>query len=425
VCTISITADTSDTIGTVGIVTFTTDLGALDAGYIEFGRDQSYGMRAPLDLGAADYRTLLLGMTQSSDYHYRVVVKSGDQVCESADAVISTGSAPSDVPALNFSASQAEKVAPGFLVTSTLNLGMGQGGGASYALIYNHEGELVWWYQSSIGASRAAISHDSRYMYLQDPNPGGQGGGNSGRIAMDGSGEESVAVERGHHDLCVVEDGVLFLTGGGTESCGEVTKLADDGSTTTIYDIRQAFGDTFQGGGNDPCHCNSIHYNDDDDTITMSCLSQNAYVKVGMDGTLHWVLGGNGSQSHFTGDIEWNRQHGHHMVSPTRLVFFNNSGLGAPGGGMMGGGNSVAVELQLDLDSMVATRTRAFEGGHGSQTFGDAQMLLNGNLLVNYCNDGVIVEVDSEDQLVAEWTFPGGVGYSNQRPSLYGLAPRH
>jgi len=411
----------------VGIVTFTTDLGAVDAGYIDFGLDESYGMRAPLDLGAADFRTLLLGMTQNSEFHYRVVAKSGDQICESADAVISTGSAPSDVPTPSFSASQADKVAPGFLVTSTNNMGGGsQGGGASYVLIFNHEGALVWWYPTSLGSvSRAGLSHDSQYMYVLEPNPGGQDGGQSARIAMDGSGEEDLSVTRGHHDLCIVEDGVLILTGGGTDSCGEVTKIADDGSTTTLYDIRQAFGDTFQAGANDPCHCNSIHYNPADDTITMSCLSQNAFVKVGMDGTLHWVLGGNGSQSHFSGDIEWNRQHGHHMVSPTRLVFFNNNGLDPAEGGMMGGGgSSLAVEMQLDLDTMGATRTRVFDGGHSSQTFGDAQILLNENLLVNYCNDGVILEVDTDDQLVAEWTFSGGIGYSNQRPTLYGLPPR-
>lgn len=425
-CTIDITADTSETIGTVGIVTFTTDLGAVDGGYIDFGPDTTYGMRAPLDLGVADFKTLLLGMTQNSDFHYRAVVKSGEQICESVDATISTGSAPSSVPAVNFSVSQAEKVAPGFLVTSTLNLGMGQGGGSSYALIYNHEGQLVWWYETSLGGvSRAAISHDSKYMYVQEPNPSGSTGGRSARVAMDGSGEEILDVARGHHDLCVVADGALFLTGGGTDSCGEITKFADDGTISTVYDIRQAFGDTFQSGANDPCHCNSIHYNDADDTITLSCLSQNAYVKIGMDGTLQWVLGGNGSQSHFTGDIEWNREHGHHMASPTRLVFFNNNGLGAPTGMMGGGGSSLAVEMQLNLDTMVATRVRTFDGGHSSGTFGDTQILLNDNLLVNYCNDGVILEVDSEDQIVAEWTFPGGIGYSNQRPSLYGLAPRH
>lgn len=425
-CTIDVTAITSETIGTVGIVSFTTDLGAVDAGYIDFGLDESYGMRAPLDLGAANFRTLLLGMTQNSEFHYRVVVKAGDQICQSADAVISTASAPSDVPTPNFSVSQADKVAPGFLVTSTNNLGGGGGGGATYVLIFNQDGALVWWSPTSLGSvSRAGLSHDSKYMYVLEPNPGGQDGGQSVRIAMDGSGEEDLSVTRGHHDLCIVEDGVLILTGGGTDSCGEVTKIADDGSTTTVYDIRQAFGDTFQTGANDPCHCNSIHYNPADDTITMSCLSQNAFVKVGMDGTLHWVLGGNGSQSHFTGDIEWNRQHGHHMLSATRLVFFNNNGLDPAEGGMMGGGgSSLAVEMQLDLDTMVATRTRAFDGGHSSQTFGDAQILLNDNLLVNYCNDGVILEVDSEDQLVAEWTFSGGIGYSNQRPTLYGLPPR-
>lgn len=424
-CGVEVTAATSETIGTVGIITLTTDVGALDGGYIDFGKDTTYGMRAPLNLGETGYRTLLLGMSQGSEYHYRIVLKSGDNVCASADAVITTGSAPEGVPSVTFSALQPDKVAPGFLVTSTLNLGGGGGGGGggsgNYALIYNHLGELVWWREVSIGAaSRAAISHDTKYMYVRDANPGGQVGGKAARITMDGSVEEVLDVPRGHHDLCIVPDGVLFLSGGGTDSCGEIVKMADDGALSTIYDIREAFGDTFQAGSNDPCHCNSIHYNAEDESISVSCLTQNAYFKIGTDGELKWRLGGNGSQSQFAGDIEWNRQHGHHMVTPNRIVFFNNNGLtqGA------GGGASLAVQLDLDLENMTATRSRAYDGGHSSMTFGDAQVLDNENLLVTYCNDGFIREVDTDDEAVAEWTFTGGVGYALQRPSLYGLPPR-
>ena len=49
----------SDAISTVGILTFSTDLGAVDGGYIEFGLDESYGLRAPIGVDEAEYRTLL------------------------------------------------------------------------------------------------------------------------------------------------------------------------------------------------------------------------------------------------------------------------------------------------------------------------------------------------------------------------------
>src|SRR5690606_2177513 len=94
---VHVEATRSDAIGTVAIVTVTTPH-ALDEGYIEFGPDQSYGLRAPLNVQASDYRTVLLGMRQQTDYHYRLVARSGESGCTTPDAVFSTGSAPARVP---------------------------------------------------------------------------------------------------------------------------------------------------------------------------------------------------------------------------------------------------------------------------------------------------------------------------------------
>jgi hypothetical protein len=173
--------------------------------------------------------------------------------------------------------------------------------------------------------------------------------------------------------------------------------------------------------GDDPCHCNSIRYNDFDDSVSVSCRYHTAYIKVGMDGTLHWVLGG--PSSHFTGDDEWNQQHGHHLLSPTRIVFFNNHGLGplmpvfdVP---------SNAIELELDLTNMVATRTRFYEGELSSATLGDAQLLPGGNLLIDFSNQALIREVAPDDSVVTEWEVPmRSLGYANHHPTLYAPAPR-
>ena len=119
------------------------------------------------------------------------------------------------------------------------------------------------------------------------------------------------------------------------------------------------------------------------------------------------------------GDIDWNAQHGHHLINPERLLFFNNGGLQetsrtgvAP--------TSLAVELQLDLEQMTATRVWTYDGGLFSQTLGDVQRLANGNTLVTYSNAGVLHEVDPQGELLQTWEFPDGIGYASHRTSLYG-----
>src|SRR5690606_14171671 len=117
------------------------------------------------------------------------------------------------------------------------------------------------------------------------------------------------------------------------------------------------------------------------------------------------------------------------MVTKDRILFFNNNGLGAPGaggpgGGMMGGGgSSLAVEMQLDLEAMTSTLGWTYDGGESSSTLGDVQRLPNGNTLITYSNAGLSHEVDAAGELVQIYTFPGGVGYAEHRPTLYGAPP--
>lgn len=417
-CEFAVMAELSDAISTVGIVTFTTTLGTLDAGQIEFGLDTAYGMSAPIDVEATGYRTLLLGMTPETTYHYRILAQAGGEVCVSDDAEITTGPMDSAVLLPTLSPEAAAAATPGFLVVSNQSGGGGGGGGGGMVVIFDKQGQPVWWSESGIGgATRARMTWDGRYMYARDGNPSGANMGQVVRISMDGLEAETVAVPYSHHDVGVMPDGgMLFFTSDGSEECDTVTKLSTDGELIPIYDVRQAFGDAFDGGSNDPCHCNSIHYNVEDDSISFSCLNQNAYVKITAEGELLWVLGGNNGQSHFTGNgSEWDRQHGHDFITPTRFVFFNNNG----SGGSMDS-NSLAVEVELDLVAMTATRVWEYDGGNASQTLGDATRLPNGNTLITYSNPGVIHEVNPSAELVQEWDFPSGIGYVEYRDSLYG-----
>src|SRR5690606_21714779 len=123
-------------------------------------------------------------------------------------------------------------------------------------------------------------------------------------------------------------------------------------------------------------------------------------------------------------DAQWNRNHGHQMLTPTRILFFNNNGLGGPEQRVSTNSNSsLMLELELDLDERTATRIWAYDGGNSSQTLGDVQRLPNGNTHATYSNAGLMHQVDADGTLVQEWDFPRGTGYASHRATLYGPPP--
>src|SRR5690606_21446657 len=228
-CVIQVNTTLSEYVPTVGIVTFSSDLAPVTGGYIEFGLDTNYGQQAPIDLTTDDHRTLLLGMTAETEYHYRIVARAGSAWCRSEDYVLTTGAVPDEVARPTLHVSASEKVAPGYLLTSAQAATRGKG---FYFTIYNHLGQPVWWYHSPIGNMlvRTKLSWDGKFIYGRDGNPGARPGGQVVRISLDGAVEERLSVDTGHHDFAVTPDnGVLFLTGGGGDECGQIQKWTVDG----------------------------------------------------------------------------------------------------------------------------------------------------------------------------------------------------
>jgi hypothetical protein len=404
-CSIEASASVAQKIASVVAVTFTSDLPGATEAYVEFGEDTAYGFAAPVALDAADPRALLLGMPFESEVHYRVVVKSAAGVCRGEDATITTGAPPQGAPAVMPTVAREAEVTPGFIV-------LGVTGG--WATIYNHEGDLVWAYKTSLTGvmPRVDFTYDASFIIGRDGNPSGQAGGQIRRIALDGATDEPIALDRSHHDFTATPDnGIVFFTGH-TDNCGKLVKMSADGAFTDLFTVADAFG-SLSGMGNDLCHMNSLHYHAFDDSISFSVLTQNAYVKISSGGELQWVLGGDASD--FSGDgAEWTRQHGHAMPDERHVLFFNNRSNNQ---------TALAVEVELDLEAMTARRVLEYEGGGSSQTLGDVQRLPNGNTLVTYCNDGLQHEINPEQELVRSFAWSGGVGYATHRPMLYGPPP--
>jgi hypothetical protein len=401
-CTITAMSSVSTAIPTVGVVTWSTDLAGLTDARIEFGLTTAYGSTAPVSLTQPSYRTLLLGMKPSRMVHYRVVARAGQSECVGPDQTFMTGALGNNVPTVERETNDATALAGGYLVGTVSQSGS--------AFILDADGDIVWWFGSG-NASRAILSADSRYMWFLATNQAG-GNPNVRRVAMDGVGGMEMHPEFGdaHHDLVVLPDdsvGFLQYYMGGRD---RVMERAPDGTVRQIVDIPTAHGGTTEN------HSNSIQYFAPDDSYTVSDLDQNCYVKVSRQGQVAWVLGGDTSD--FTGPgATWNREHGHQMLAPNRILFFNNGNNGA---------NSIAREVTLDLTAMTAANTWQYDGDENSNTLGDVQRLWNGNTLVTYSNAGTFHEVNAAGTLLESISFSvgGGVGYATKRQSLYGPGPK-
>lgn len=419
-CTFTVTPTVSSAIATVGIVEWSVDLPSVDGASIEFGLDTNYGMTAPVDLAEPNYRTLLLGMKGGQEYHFRVRASGGGTECQSEDFTLETGLVPNALPRPTFSTPNPAGLAGGFFVSGFYQ---GQGPGGAYAFILDVDGEFVWYFSDSQGLNSVTsvkMTYDGNSMWMRNDNVStAPNGGAVVRVSMDGLEiERAEGLNATHHDFAVLPDGTLGLLAYG-EGCDVVLERAPDGTVREIFNLQDAHGST-------TCHTNSIHYHPDDDTYTVSDLGGGAfgggganndiYVKFTRAGEIVWVLGG--SPSDFTGDgADWSRQHGHHLFSADRLLFFNNREANQ---------SALAVELQLDLTQMTATEVWRYDGNIPDAVMGDVQRLDNGNTLVTYSVAGTVHEVDASGALVQEFSWLAGatLGYATKRSTLYGPPPR-
>jgi hypothetical protein len=390
----------SSAIPTVGIVTWSADLAGITEARIEFGPTNAYGITAPVNLAQPSYRTLLLGMKASRTYHFRIVARAGQSECAGPDQTLTTG-ALTGVPTINRTTNDAGALAGGYLVGSISQTGS--------SFILDADGDVVWWFASG-SASRAQMSYDGQFMWFLATNQGG-GSPNVRRVAMDGTGLEMHS-EFGdaHHDIVVLPDESVGFFQYYMNGRDRLMERSPDGMVHQIVDVPTAHGGVTNN------HSNSIQYYAPDDSYTFSDLDQNCYVKVSRQGQVAWVLGG--STSDFTGPgATWTREHGHHLIAPNRLLFFNNGSNGS---------RAVIREVTLDLTAMTATGSWQYEGNLTSNTLGDTQRLWNGNTLATYSNAGTIHEVNPTGELLQSLSFSanGGIGYSMKRRSLYGPPPK-
>ncbi len=409
-CSIIPMATLSEHIATVGIVTFTTDT-TVETAKVEFAPAAGgTTITAPVDVAAAEYRTLLLGMKPDTVYNYRVIVNDN---CTSDEQQLTTSTIPLtvDVPDIDVTPGMS----PGYYVVSIT-------GGAEQNIILDGDGDIVWYgpvateeggFGGTGGNSRAKLDFESKYMWSVAGNPAcctGSGGMN--RVSMDGSEVETSfdEVDKRHHDVTALPGGVMtFLVHSG--ECSAIVERSPDGSVKTVVSDTS----TLYPKGME-CHPNSIHYHVEDDSYTLGDRLASLYVKIKRDGELVWQLGAaNPKGPIFAGAGTWDINHGHHMFmqdGKLHFLLFNNGEFG---------GNSIVREFELDEANMMATPTWTYDEDLDASVLGEVQRLPNGDTMIVYTENGIIREVDSASETVGEFSLAGcQIGYVDYRPTLYG-----
>ena len=430
-CTVTVQSSSlSSMISTVGIVTFSTTASSPSEAHIDFGLDTSYGMTAPVDLSAASYRTLLLGMKASKTYHYRISVTGKTGTCTSADTSLATGALPNGkLPNLTITTKNAAALYGGFLVTGQFVMGGGSSGAPAFIL--DKDGAYVWWYTVANGdVTGVTMSYDGKYLWTNSVNVP-QGTAHVHRTSMDGLTDEDDSSQFTglSHQLTILPDETVAFYAYGSNGCDDVKLRSPSGTVTTVVNAKTAHG------GSAGCHVNGIYYDKSDDTLVFSDLDNNCLTKVTRSGQTVWVLNGGvgGIASTFNnGTLLWKGgEHGFHILAANDILLFNNNSTINFGGGTWGsaagdGSGSVALELKLDATGKTATQVWSYKASPGidNQVLGDVQRLPNGNTIVDYATKGAIHEVDANGNVLQTITTSNSFGYMQKRATLYGPPPR-
>jgi hypothetical protein len=382
---------------TVGIVTWSITASGVTAAHIDFGLDTTYGMTAPVDLTAASYRTLLLGMKPAKTYHFRIVATAGSNTYTSDDQTVTTGAKITSTPLTSFTVKNATSVPKGFFITS-----FWQGTGSKVPFIFDTDGDVVWWYtaassESTDGISRARMSADSQSIWLVNESLSGNP---LRRVTLDGLTTQTYSSTKASHDIAAVSADTMAYLDYSESDCNSIFEINNAGTTKEVFEPTNVTG---PGKSFPSCHGNSVRYSKTEDYYTYSDWQEDVAV-VNRTGTLEWLL----SKKVSGGHTAWGgEQHGTQLLDNSILIFANQGT----------SGKSQAVEYGLDGHLIKAFNAN---GSANVTNFGDVQRLSNGNTIITYSTNSLMQEVDSSDTVVLEVKGSGSFGYVEFRDSLYG-----
>jgi hypothetical protein len=398
---------------TVVRVVWTTS--AILNGHVEFGPLGDCARYKTPMVGLGDtHEALLLGLPPATEACYKIIATDGDFEWPEATRTVQTGNIPAAVPNFQVPVHDRGLVDEGFLLAAS-------GTTPGLVLILDRDGHVVW-YQPA----------DEGYVSPQaqpDPTTGGVihnrfskdfslDVGTVRRIDVDGALLDEIRTPLAHHSFEVLDDGTiawLAIDVREHSDWGDVVgdalrEVTADGadravwSTWNDWEIRDLDESDreFYPQGADWTHGNFLSWSDVRQSYTLSFRNVNTIVELDRDGDLLRGVGEYGD--HTVDDLDGLVQYPHsaYWTDEGTLLFTTTPG---------GGEETWAVELAFDADTGTAERIWSWGEGEGfyAQVLGEALRLPNGNTLVNFGSEGVVVEVTENGE--TGWRLETPTGY--------------
>ena len=278
-----VAVELSSAIETVAIVTWSRGSGGVDEATIDFGRtgeDWEYeALVDESDHNGGEYRTLLVGMKQNTEYRFRINADGR----ASDEYTVTTGHVPNNIPPPVIDVYNAGALAGGFIVTATWTF---IGGGTPVPYVMDADGDIVWTFgaESVVDITAARLSYDGKNMWMVPANRQGDIGAVF-RVSMDGLDTETFDVIGASQDIFPVEgETMAFIDFSG--NCCKLQEVTPGGSVFEVYDLSAA-------GYND-CNCNAMRYSEGEGLYVVSEMGSEDYVVFDRFGNLEWTSRPNG-----------------------------------------------------------------------------------------------------------------------------------
>jgi hypothetical protein len=417
-----VTATVSERIATVVTVTWSTP--EPSRGYVEYGLTSDLGFTTPLSEEATlEHSQLLLGLTDDTEYFYRVVAGEESGAKTSEIKKIRTGYFPPGMP-------DPEVVGEGqgdFIVTSVLGANNG-------AYIFNSAGRVVWYWKDDdrdLQSLRAHLARDKRSILYNATRASGEPVANSEivRVSLDGSETSSVVVPYLAHDFLELPDGTMAAVvvetvdvDGMQVKSNAIVEVAPDGTTTQVWSALDCF-DPAVNMSSEPDSgwtlANALDYDEVDDVYYFGTRGLSSIARVNRQTyECDWVIGEAGTLAFADGSATFLHQHQFELQGD-RLLVYDNDGATEDA--------SRVLEYQVDFTAETVTEVWSFIATPTVYTpvLGEPMRLANGDVLIDWSYAGQIQQVTPDGETVWQLNTKAGypLGYIRLEPTLYRGSP--
>ncbi len=353
---------------------------------VEFGETDQYEYFVDEDELDQEHEVLVFGMRPDRTYHMQVISETEDgEELLSGDLTYQTGTVPFDTLRTEVTHRQTKFISPGWTLA---NLSLGTEIDNVAVVIYDDEGEVVWYYTIPGEEARADIEAslaDNGNVVI-----GGAVAANLRPVEVDMTGtiqwagpeqtDSELAIGGMHHTFKKLPNGnyvTMFFdfSSGLVDVIEEFDPDLEEVWTWNTYDYLPDPETPYPQG-------NDVQVDLDDDAVYYNAHVEGCLYKIDRaDGHVIWQFGKDKDfkMVDFAEGDWFLRAHAPHVLDDGHLLFYDN--------GTSGRGYSRAVEYEVDHETHTTRRVWQYpdEGNDDvwyNRIWGEADRLTNGNTLI-------------------------------------------